>query len=121
MPKTVPTILEIDHRKEVLVGTAKCTMEHVPLGKIFVADGRQFQGHVTSILYGRLPVGSRFRLDGKWYKRIDKANLLLDPSTPFADTCKIHVAVRDQQKVDMLEVMDRGPVEIRPGVVPASS
>ncbi len=106
---TVAPNLEIAGKRAARVGKAHCFLQDVHVGREFAVGGRLYQSITTPTVFSRVPVGSRFRRDGKWYKRMsDSDSRLLDPNMPFADPCGVSVNMGVQMKVDMLEWTLRG-------------
>lgn len=101
--------LVIGGKQSARIGRTHCCMQEISVGRLFAAQDRMYQMMTTRVAFGRVPVGSRFRADGNWYKRVDlQHSLLLDPNMPLADTCNVAITFQDPQKIDLLEVIDRG-------------
>lgn len=111
MPNIAPT-LEIAGLRAARMGRVDCRMQDVVIGREFVVDGRIYQSTTARVRFQQVPVGVRFKHDGKWYKRTkDSESRLLDPSMPFADTCGVSVNIGIREWVNMLEWTLRGSVE----------
>lgn len=107
MPERIAE-LEIKGTNPVLIGSSSCLMQDIPLFKEFTVGGVVRQAYAVKTDYARVPVGSRFRRHGKWYKRMTERECrLLDPCMPFADPYKIMVMFDDREKVEILEVVIR--------------
>ena len=98
-------------KQTVLLGRNKVLLEDVPVGKVFVLDGRNYQSSVNRKPYSAVSVDTAFRFSDTWYRRVALLESQeLTPNMPFgvANVNNRTKQFRETDHVSILEIICRG-------------